>query len=153
MWGCVDIDSYAGFDHKKLIDKIKQFNLPLSVCRSKSGGAHVFLFSELPVSAERMRDKLTEIKTLLGYGGSEVFPKQIQLKSADDTGNFLNLPYFNGDQSTRYAFNDDGSAATLEEFYGIYDKLKQKNITSIKIERPFVVRLVTTVRHDFFYLT
>jgi len=26
VWGCVDIDSYAGFDHKKLIDKIKQFN-------------------------------------------------------------------------------------------------------------------------------
>ena len=25
VWGCVDIDSYAGFDHKKLIDKIKQF--------------------------------------------------------------------------------------------------------------------------------
>ena len=22
-WGCIDIDSYAGFDHKKLIDKIK----------------------------------------------------------------------------------------------------------------------------------
>ena len=60
VWGCVDIDSYAGFDHKKLIDKIKQFNLPLAVCRSKSGGAHVFLFSELPVSAERMRDKLTD---------------------------------------------------------------------------------------------
>ena len=79
VWGCVDIDSYAGFDHKKLIDKIKQFKLPLAVCRSKSGGAHVFLFSEQPVAAERMRDKLTEIKTLLGYGGSEVFPKQILL--------------------------------------------------------------------------
>ena len=25
VWGCVDIDSYAGFDHKKLIDKIKQY--------------------------------------------------------------------------------------------------------------------------------
>ena len=96
-WGCVDIDSYAGFDHKKLIDKIKQFKLPLAVCRSKSGGAHVFLFTVNPVSAERMRDKLTEIKTLLGYGASEVFPKQIRLKSQDDTGNFLNLPYFNGD--------------------------------------------------------
>ena len=114
VWGCVDIDSYAGFDHKKLIDKIKQFKLPLAVCRSKSGGAHVFLFSANPVAAERMRDKLTEIKTLLGYGGSEVFPKQIQLKSADDTGNFLNLPYFNGDQTTRYAFKEDGEAATLE---------------------------------------
>ena len=66
VWGCVDIDSYAGFDHKKLIDKIKNYNLPLVVCRSKSGGAHVFLFTTESVSAERMRDKLTEIKTLLG---------------------------------------------------------------------------------------
>ena len=41
VWGCVDIDSYAGFDHKKLIDKIKNYNLPLVVCRSKSGG-HTF---------------------------------------------------------------------------------------------------------------
>ena len=136
VWGCVDIDSYAGFDHKKLIDKIKQFKLPLLVCRSKSGGAHVFLFTADPVSAERMRDKLTEIKTLLGYGGSEVFPKQIELKSADDTGNFLNLPYFNGDQSTRYAFTGDGDAATLEEFYELHDYIKQKDITKIKIERP-----------------
>ena len=89
IWGCVDIDSYAGFDHKKLIEQIKQLKLPLIVCRSKSGGAHVFLFTIEPVSAERMRDKLTEIKTALGYGGSEVFPKQIKLKSHDDTGNFL----------------------------------------------------------------
>jgi hypothetical protein len=103
-WGCVDIDSYAGFDHVKLIQKIKQINLPLIVCRSKSGGAHVFLFTTEPVEAERMRDKLTEIKTVLGYGGSEVFPKQIKLKSQDDTGNFLNLPYFNSDNTTRYAF-------------------------------------------------
>ena len=41
-WGCIDIDSYAGFDHQKLINKIKQFKLPLIVCRSKSGGAQVF---------------------------------------------------------------------------------------------------------------
>ena len=128
VWGCVDIDSYAGFDHKQLIDKIKQFKLPLAVCRSKSGGAHVFLFSAKPVAAERMRDKLTEIKTLLGYGGSEVFPKQIQLKSSDDTGNFLNLPYFGGEDTTRYAFRYDGEAATLEEFYTIYSEKKQKDI-------------------------
>jgi len=136
IWGCVDIDSYAGFDHKKLIDKIIALKLPLIVCRSKSGGAHVFLFSEQPVAAERMRDKLTEIKTLLGYGDSEVFPKQIQLKSQDDTGNFLNLPYFNGNKTTRYAFKGDGEAATLEEFYELYDYTKQKDITKIKIERP-----------------
>ena len=42
-----------------------------------------------------MRDKLISVSAVLGYGGSEVFPKQIELKSKDDTGNFLNLPYFN----------------------------------------------------------
>ena len=72
-WGCIDIDSYAGFDHKKLINKIKQFNLPLIVCRSKSGGAHVFLFTKDYVSASLMQDKLNEIRSVLGYGGSEVF--------------------------------------------------------------------------------
>jgi len=138
VWGCVDIDSYAGFDHKKLIDKIKNYNLPLVVCRSKSGGAHVFLFTAESVSAERMRDKLTEIKTLLGYGGSEVFPKQIQLKSQDDTGNFLNLPYFNGDDTTRYAFLENGNAASLDGFYGLYERNKQTpdQLNKIKIERP-----------------
>ena len=44
-WGCIDIDSYAGFDHAKLIKKIDQLKLPLLVFRSKSGGAHVFLFT------------------------------------------------------------------------------------------------------------
>ena len=40
------------------------------------------------VSASLMQDKLNEIRSVLGYGGSEVFPKQRELKSKDDTGNF-----------------------------------------------------------------
>jgi len=135
-WGCIDIDSYAGFDHKKLINKIKELKLPLVVFRSKSGGAHVFLFTEVPVEAKIVRDKLLSISAVLGYGGAEVFPKQIELKSQDDTGNFLNLPYFNGDNTTRYAFKEDGTAASLEEFYGIYSNVKQLDVGSIKVERP-----------------
>ena len=135
-WGCIDIDSYAGFDHKKLINKIKELKLPLIVFRSKSGGAHVFLFTEVPVEAKIVRDKLLSISAILGYGGAEVFPKQIELKSKDDTGNFLNLPYFNGDDTTRYAFKEDGTAANLEEFYGIYNNVKQLDVGSIKVERP-----------------
>ena len=42
-----------------------------------------------------MRDKLSSISAFLGFGNAEVFPKQVELKSEDDTGNFLNLPYFN----------------------------------------------------------
>ena len=93
-WGCIDIDSYAGFNHQKLLNKIKLLNLPLITCRSKSGGAHVFLFTTVDVEALLLRNKLLSISAILGYGGSEVFPKQIKLKSKEDTGNFLNLPYF-----------------------------------------------------------
>ena len=135
-WGCIDIDSYAGFDHKKLIDKIKELNLPLLVFRSKSGGAHVFLFTSVFVEAKLMRDKLLSISAVLGYGGSEVFPKQVELKSQDDTGNFLNLPYFNGDRTTRYAFDKDGNAITLDVFFNLYEDTKVIDIETIKVERP-----------------
>ena len=104
-WGCVDIDSYAGFDHKKLIQKILSCNLPLVVFRSKSGGAHVFLFATVAVDASLMRDKLLSISAILGHGGAEVFPKQVELKSQDDTGNFLNLPYFNSKNTTACSSN------------------------------------------------
>jgi len=137
-WGCVDIDSYAGFDHKKLINKIKHLQLPLLVFRSKSGGAHVFLFTTVPVEAKLMRDKLLSISAVLGYGGSEVFPKQVKLKSQEDTGNFLNLPYFNGDETTRYCFNDEGEAVNLESFYLLYDLYKRtpEQLEQLQIKRP-----------------
>ena len=137
-WGCIDIDSYAGFDHKKLINKIKELDLPLLVFRSKSGGAHVFLFTTVFVEAKLMRDKLLSISAVLGYGGSEVFPKQVELKSKDDTGNFLNLPYFNGDNTTRYCFNQDAEAVSLDDFYLLYDtkKITPEQIEQLKIKRP-----------------
>jgi hypothetical protein len=138
QWGCIDIDSYAGFDHKKLVNKIKNLDLPLIVCRSKSGGAHVFLFTDNYVTAKLMQDKLTQIKAVLGYSGSEVFPKQTELKSEDDTGNFLNLPYFNGDDTTRYAFNNLGEAVNLESFFELYNftKITSEKLEELQIKRP-----------------
>ena len=137
-WGCIDIDSYAGFDHQKLINKIKLLKLPLTVFRSKSGGAHVFCFTTVPVEAKLMRDKLLSVSAVLGYGGSEVFPKQIELKSKDDTGNFLNLPYFNGDNTTRYAFLENGQAANIDSFFELYErnKLTPEQLEKLQIKRP-----------------
>ncbi len=137
-WGCIDIDSYAGFDHQKLINKIKLLKLPLIVFRSKSGGAHVFCFTTVPVEAKLMRDKLLSVSAVLGYGGSEVFPKQIELKSKDDTGNFLNLPYFNGDNTTRYAFLENGQAANIDGFFELQErnKLTPEQLEKLQIKRP-----------------
>ena len=135
-WGCIDIDSYAGFDHQKLINKIKLLHLPLIVFRSKSGGAHVFLFATEATDAKIMRDKLFEVRAVLGFANSEVFPKQIELRSHEDTGNFLNLPYFNQKQTLRYAFLENGQAASLDGFFGLYERNKVDNVEKIKVKRP-----------------
>ena len=124
-WGCIDIDQYP-LDHAGLIAKIRKLGLPLVVCRSKSGGAHAFLFTSEPIPAADMQRYLNACAALLGESGREIFPKQAEiLVDRGDTGNFLNLPYFAGDNGMRYAFKDDGTAASLEEFYGIYDTYVQ----------------------------
>ena len=93
-WGCIDIDEY-NFDHTSLIKSVRSNKLPLIVCRSKSGGAHVFLFTKENIPASLMQSKLKQMSIILGYEGSEIFPKQTEiLVERGDTGNFLNLPYY-----------------------------------------------------------
>jgi len=133
-WGCIDIDTYP-LDHKILVERIRKLKLPLVVCRSKSGGAHCFLFSSEWVEAKDMQQTLQHISAALGQGQSEIFPKQIKVDSArGDVGSWLNLPYFNSDSTMRYAFLDDGTAASLDQFFNLYDthKIKKENFKRIK---------------------
>ena len=137
IWGCIDIDTYP-LDHKKIIKKIRELKLPLVMCRSKSGGAHVFLFVKEPVKAKIVRDKLVEWAGELGYANCEIFPKQIEIKAErGDTGNFLNLPYHGGDDSLRYSFNDDGGSLDLDSFFNLYDKYvtTEEDLVKFKVER------------------
>jgi hypothetical protein len=139
-WGCIDIDIY-NLDHKKLIQKIQKHNLPIVVFRSKSGGAHVFLFVKEFVSAKLMRIKLKAIADLLGYHSSEIFPKQDEvLVKEGHLGSFLNLPYHGGVKSMRYAMDDNGEALQLEDFIEVYDRvsLTEVSLDEIKIIKPKV---------------
>ena len=116
IWGAIDIDQYP-LDHAAIIKKLDELDLPLVVCRSKSGGAHLYLFLQDFVDAEKLQLKLKEVASEIGFGGCEIFPKQVRLVlERGDNGNFLNLPYFNQKDGLRYAIKDDGSAASLEEF-------------------------------------
>jgi hypothetical protein len=134
IWGCIDIDQYP-LDHKGLVEKIAQLKLPMVVCRSKSGGAHVFLFTKEPIPAAEMQSYLKNAAALLGEAGREIFPKQSEiLVDRGDTGNFLNLPYFGGDAGTRYAFHPNGDSATLDEFFELYEANVQE--LPIKIPEP-----------------
>ena len=113
-WGCIDIDEYP-LDHKLLIEKIRRMKLPLVVCRSKSGGAHCFLFSAEWVDAKDMQHALQNISAALGYGDSEIFPKQITLHlERGDVGNFLNLPYNHPEYPGRFAYDDEESYFLLD---------------------------------------
>ena len=135
-WGCIDIDVY-NLDHGSLIQSIRNLSLPLIVCRSKSGGAHVFLFTKEFISAALMQQTLKRIAKVLGHEGCEVFPKQTEiLVERGDTGNFLNLPYYNETKGLRYAINDSGSSCTLEEFYQLYDvhACTEEQVKEIKFE-------------------
>ena len=115
-WGALDIDRYP-LDLTSLVARLDKLALPLVVCRSKSGGGHLYLFLTAAVPAGKLQNRLKEIASEIGYGDCEIFPKQIKLVlERGDNGNFLNLPYFDAENGLRYAIKNDGSAATLDEF-------------------------------------
>ena len=135
-WGCIDVDQY-NLDHLSIMRNIKGFGFPLVTFRSKSGGAHLFLFAKEFIPASLMQSKLKAMSEALGYAGSEIFPKQTVIHvDKGDTGNFLNLPYHGGVRGLRYTFEAGGNAASLESFYSIYDEWAQtrEQIESIKIK-------------------
>lgn len=106
VFGAIDIDIY-NLNHAELAKKIEALDLPLIPCTTKSGGAHLYLFCREPIPAALVREKLMEWSVHLGYSGSEVFPKQTRLASKNDHGSWINMPYFGGDDSSRYAFTAD----------------------------------------------
>jgi len=134
VWGCIDVDQYP-LDHKLLIQKIRKLKLPLVVTRSKSGGAHCFLFTSEWIDAKDMQSTLQQIAAALGYGGSEIFPKQIKLHlDRGDVGNFLNLPYFDAEDGLRYGFDDKGVSISLDDFIAQYEKYKQTPEEVLKLQ-------------------
>jgi hypothetical protein len=73
------------------------------------------LFVSEPVTAAAMQARLRDIAAMLGYGGVEIFPKQTRLLPGDDPS-WINMPYYNGDETTRYAVLPDGSKLTVAQF-------------------------------------
>lgn len=134
-WGCIDIDVYP-LDVPHIVHLVENQSFPLIVCRSKSGGAHVFLFTKTTVPAGDMQDKLRELSAALGHGGVEIFPKQREiLTERNDVGSWLNMPYFGGDDSTRYGYDKDGQILTSQEFLEFAEsrKITHEQLLNIKV--------------------
>lgn len=115
-WGAVDIDAHGDrdkIDIEALYEEVVKHGLPLLVCRSKSGGAHLYLFMSEAIDAKSLRTNLRLMAMRVGYPDAEVFPKQ---DSLDDSrlGNWINLPYFDAKDTVRYCWM--GKPITLEHF-------------------------------------
>ena len=93
------------------------------------------MFSKEWVAAKDMQRSLQHMSAALGYGESEIFPKQIKLHlDRGDVGNFLNLPYYDHDNGLRYAFLDDGTSASLDEFIALYEQYAQTPEEVVKLQ-------------------
>jgi len=115
-FAAIDIDEYP-LDLMKLNENIQRHKMPLVLCRTKSGGAHLFLFLDLPTEAKPVQKKMREMAATLGYGNAEIFPKQTKIMiSRGDMGSWINMPYFNSAQTTRYALDDKGNQLKFHEF-------------------------------------
>jgi Family of unknown function (DUF5906)/TOTE conflict system, Archaeo-Eukaryotic Primase domain/Primase C terminal 1 (PriCT-1) len=113
-WLVIDADVYP-LDHEALEKKIKALGLPLVMCRSKSAGAHLFVFFKVATSATLALAVAERYAALLGFAGCEIFPKQTTRKDDSEPGNWLNMPYFNCDATERYAIKG-GQRLTLAQF-------------------------------------
>lgn len=143
VFAALDIDEY-NLDLKKLNEEVYKLKLPFVTCRTKSGGAHLYVFFQEPMRADLVRERLHLMAVALGYPAVEIFPKQKEMK-AGDVGNWINLPYFNcANITTRYALNREGKALTTLDLFVAFaeaSKVSKKDFMEMKIksfEKPFM---------------
>lgn len=116
-WAVIDIDKYD-FDYGPTLKAVE--NTPFVPVRTKSGGLNLFVFFKAWVSAGAARKCLIDISRRIGFGGSEVFPKQSKiLIERGDSSSWVNMPYNGGRESERYGLAPDGSRLSIEQFISL----------------------------------
>jgi hypothetical protein len=115
-FAAIDIDEYP-LDLIALNKNIIDNQLPLVLCRTKSGGAHLYMFLNEWLPAKVVRKKMKEFSAFLGYGSAEIYPIQEHiLVERGDVGQWINMPYFNQIATMRYGLNERHKAMPLDDF-------------------------------------
>ena len=120
---------------QEIEEKVNKLNLPLVVCQSKSKGVHLYCFSKDEIPAELMMSKLKKWSSFLGYGNCEIFPKQSSRLDKNDIGNWINLPYYNYENTDRYCLVK-GEKVSIKGFFENVDvyKLSSEEIEKFTVE-------------------
>lgn len=136
-FAALDIDLYQGFDLERLNYHIQQSKLPLVVCRTKSGGAHLFLFLRDWVPADLVVKRMREFAAFLGYGDCEVFPKNTKiLAERGDIGQWINIPYFDASKTLRFGYDAKNKPLALDAFieYAQSRSISEDALVAINLE-------------------
>ena len=133
-WGAIDID-VNNFDYEDLLNRIRKQKLPLIMFRSKSGRAHVYMFMKDFTPAQEVQLVMNKFAAKLGLGDmlDRIYPMQISL-GKNDFGSWLNMPYYNQEETSTCAYKDNFDGATIEEFFEMYDKYVQTDLSQHLVE-------------------
>mgnify|MGYP001106058618 CR=1 FL=1 len=140
-FGAIDIDAHGDLPDIDLVEleqKVREHDLPLSVCRSKSGGAHLYLFGAEPLKAALVRQALSKWAEILGHGGCEIFPKQSSLAVDEDgtrqLGNWINLGLFDASNPKQLRYPVEGGKRVPLAYF--LDLAESRKVTgAILVER------------------
>jgi hypothetical protein len=111
-FAAIDVDTYP-LNPVKYLTMLQKAKLPLVGFSSKSKGLHLYCFFNPPEKASDVITLMDRVRELIGLPkDTEIFPKQTQLGSTG-SGNWINLPYFNAENTVRYAYSVDGGALPL----------------------------------------
>lgn len=129
MWAAIDVDDPT-IDHASVAKRAENLGIPIIVAKSKSGGAHCYVFFEQSEPADAVVDVLTTWVRKLALTKTEIFPKQRRRADAGDIGNALNMPYFGGNDTDRHAVSSDGTKLTIDQFCDLA-QIKMTSLASL----------------------
>ena len=127
-WGCIDIDA-SGDDHagQGTEDEVMDYasslrmilhvqGIPAWVERTRSGGAHVWVFSDTWCATTDMRRCLQAAEEIAEVPTDSPFPKSEWLQGPP--GNFVRLPYWGARKrhDRQVILDEDGQPLSLEDF-------------------------------------
>lgn len=128
-FGAIDVDVYKELDPGELAARTEKLSLPLILCRTKSGGAHLYIFTKEPVAAAKIIDRLREMISLLGLRpvpprtDIEIFPNKATA-SEETLAQWINVPYQDVTNTRRYAVDANGDRLTAERFLDLAERRK-----------------------------
>lgn len=138
-FAAIDLDVYNALDHVALARKLHKIHENFILCRSKSGGKHLYMFFKEPFPGLKVRKKMEEVVSILGVAANpkNLFPaSSSHVDTMKNAGAWINLPYFDHEKTLQYAYHPKTQAVmNLKEFL---DYTETHKFGSDFAEMPFI---------------